>query len=106
MYARPTISSRQIPTNEPMFLSHVALQGGQKAAEFSSGEMVDYATELWDEQLAVTKTGEHASQPVFMSSDLETPFGFASLLACTNNLKKVFIPASFNMSKMLKSVPR
>ena len=106
VYARPTISSRQIPTNEPMFTSHVALQGGQKVASFTSGEMVDYATELWDSYLNMTKTNEHAIQPVFMSADLETPFGFASLLACTSNLKKLFIPASFNMSKMLKSVPR
>ena len=41
-----------------------------------------------------------------MSADLETPFGFASFLACSSNFKKVFIPCTFNMSKVLKSVPR
>jgi len=41
-----------------------------------------------------------------MSCDLETPLGFASFLACSSNFKKVFIPGTFNMSKMLHSVPR
>lgn len=41
-----------------------------------------------------------------MSADLETPFGLAAFLACTSNFKKVFIPGSFQMSAMLKSVPR
>ena len=45
-----------------------------------------------------------ACKPVFMSLDLETPLGFASFLANTSNHRKVFIPSTFNMSKILKSV--
>ena len=41
-----------------------------------------------------------------MSADLETPFGFAAFLGASTNFKKLFIPATFNMSRMLKSVPR
>ena len=43
---------------------------------------------------------------MFLSADLETPFGFAALLGLTSNIKKVFIPGTFNMSNVLKSVPR
>jgi len=43
-------------------------------------------------------------KPVFMSVDLETPLGFCSFLANSSNHRKVFIPATFNMSKILKSI--
>ena len=39
-----------------------------------------------------------------MSLDLESPLGFSSFLANTSNQRKVFIPSSFNMSRILKSV--
>lgn len=39
-----------------------------------------------------------------MSMDPETPLGFATFLANTQNHRKVFIPSTFNMSKILKSV--
>lgn len=41
-----------------------------------------------------------------MSADLETPAGFAAFLGASSNFKKLFIPATFNMSRMLKSVAR
>ena len=44
--------------------------------------------------------------PVFMACDLDNPLGFASFLACSTNFKKVFVPGSFNMSQLLKSMPR
>ena len=46
------------------------------------------------------------AKPVFMSLDLETPLGFASFLSNSSNHRKVFIPSSFNMSAILKSVHR
>jgi len=49
-------------------------------------------------------TSGQAPKPVFMSLDLETPLGFTSFLANTSNQRKVFIPSSFNMSTILKSV--
>ena len=39
-----------------------------------------------------------------MSVDLETPLGFACFLANSANHRKVFVPSTFNMSKILKSV--
>jgi hypothetical protein len=41
-----------------------------------------------------------------MASDLETPFGFATFLACATNFKKVFIPGTYNMSNLLKALPK
>lgn len=61
---------------------------------------------LWDHHISGAVAGQEATKSVFLSADLETPFGFASLLGCTTNFKKVFIPGTFNMSNMLKSVPR
>jgi hypothetical protein len=39
-----------------------------------------------------------------MSVDLETPLGFASFISNAANQRKVFVPSTFNMSKILKSV--
>jgi len=39
-----------------------------------------------------------------MSMDMETPLGFSSFLANSSNHRKVFLPSSFNMSKILKSI--
>lgn len=36
--------------------------------------------------------------------DLETPLGFACFLANASNHRKVFVPSTFNMSKILTSV--
>lgn len=41
-----------------------------------------------------------------MSVDLESPLGFATFVANTSNHRKVFVPATFNMSNILKSVAR
>ena len=39
-----------------------------------------------------------------MSLDVETPLGFATFLANSSNHRKVFVPSTFNMSKILKSI--
>jgi len=44
------------------------------------------------------------AKPVFMSVDLETPLGFTAFLANSSNHRKVFIPSTFNASKILKSI--
>jgi len=84
-------------------LTHIALKDGKEAGSFTSGEIVAKSQSFWNDHLSGSADSK---QPVFMSADLETPFGFAALLACTSNLKKVFIPATYNMSSMLKSIPR
>ena len=50
-----------------------------------------------------TRSGQTA-KPVFMSIDLESPLGFTTFLANTANHRKVFVPSTFNMSKILTSV--
>lgn len=45
------------------------------------------------------------TNPVFMSTDLETPFGLATFLACSSNFKKVYISGTYNLSQMLKQLP-
>jgi len=44
------------------------------------------------------------AKPVFMSVDLESPLGFSTFLANSAHHRKVFIPANYNMSKVLKSI--
>ena len=105
VYTTPSMSSRQIPENQSDAVTHIAFEGSRQH-EYTSSDMVDNAQRLWDSHLSQTKQAEHTESPVFMPCDLETPFGFAAFLALSSNLKKVFIPGTFNVSQMLKSVPR
>jgi hypothetical protein len=41
-----------------------------------------------------------------MACDLETPFGLATFLACNSNFKKVFIPGTYNVSQIIKALPK
>lgn len=83
----------------------------------TSGEIASKSSELWQTHFAQTAgdvpdgslfnyevSSGQTCKPVFMSVDLETPLGFASFLANSSNHRKVFIPSTFNMSKIIKSV--
>ena len=106
VYANPRFSSNQIETNSSDSVTHVAYKGGREVCSITSGDLVAKADSLWSSHLSSAATGEDANASVFMSADLETPFGFAALLGCSTHFKKVFIPGTFNMSQMLKSLPR
>lgn len=84
-------------------MTHVVYKDGREATSITSSELVQKSTDLWDSVLSQSSS---VKGPVFMSCDLESPLGFASFLACSAHFKKVFIPGTFNMTQMLKSVPR
>ena len=68
-------------------------------SSFTNSEMASFAERLWNDHFS-----QASDKPIFMSIDLETPLAFATLLASNSHLKKVFIPGSFNMSKILKNI--
>lgn len=118
-YAQPQSTSFELPQNNSSDLLFECYQGGKKIASHSNGEIADKSTELWSDHFSSTagdipdgkmfnyeNVSGDTARPVFMSCDLETPLGFASFLANASNHRKVFIPATFNMSKILKSVSR
>jgi hypothetical protein len=91
--------------------------GGRRVSSLTSGEIASKSTELWQSHFSDTSgdipdgslfnvevSSGQTCKPVFMSLDVETPLGFTSFLANTQNHRKVFIPSTFNMSKILKSV--
>ena len=92
-------------------------RGSKRVSTFTNGEIAEKSSELWNNHFSLS-AGDHTdaklfnvevksgttAKPVFMSLDLETPLGFASFLANSANHRKVFIPSTFNMSKILKSV--
>ncbi len=39
-----------------------------------------------------------------MSLNLETPLALASFIAINSNLRKVYIPATFNVNKIVESI--
>ena len=106
VYANPAFSSYSIPQNNADDVTHRVFSHGQEVSTLTSGDVVDASNRLWNDFLSNSDGAEHRQHPVFMSVDLESPLGLASFLACSTNFKKMFIPGSYNMSSMLKSIPR
>ena len=103
VYANPVYSARQIPENQSDWVTHIGYQGGREEISLTSSDLVKKSSSLWESSLSA---GGDENTPVFMACDLENPLGFASFLACSANFKKLFVPGTFNMSHMLKSMPR
>ena len=119
VYANPKFSSFSLPQNDASHTLFECYREGKRVCSLSSGEMAEKSSELWQSHFSkssgdttdsslfnVEVTGGQTAKPVFMSVDLETPLGFASFLANSSNHRKVFIPSSYNMSAILKSVAR
>ena len=101
VYATPSLSNYSIPVNSSDAVTHIYLKDGREARTLTSGDLVSASKSLWSSHL------QHGGgAPVFFSSDFEKPVGFATFLACSTHLRKLFIPGTFNVSKMVKSVPR
>lgn len=101
VYANPSMSTHEIPANSADDEAYCVVADG-KTTSYSSGELAEKAQDLWSNTLSASAGAEG---PVFLSCDLETPLGFASFLACSTNFKKVFVPGTFNMSQLLKTIP-
>ena len=117
VYADPQFNCFSLPQNTVDADLFESYRDGKKVSTFKSGEIVEKSRELWDDHFNQTsgdvddgslfnyevRSGTTA-KPIFMSLDLETPLGFASFLANATNHRKVFVPSTFNMSTILKSV--
>ena len=99
VYANPKISNYEITENNPSDVAISSYQNGKEVASYTSNEIVNKAQGLWNSHFS--KAGE---QPVFISLNLETPLGLASFIANNANSQKVYIPSSFNMSRILHSL--
>lgn len=116
-FANTRLSGFSLPQNDVRASLFECYRGGKKVSTFTSGDVVEKSDSLWAEQFSSTAgditdakmfsvevSSGQTCKPVFMSLDLETPLGFASFLANASNHRKVFIPSTFNMSKILKSI--
>jgi hypothetical protein len=98
-YAVPSLSTSQLPDNTLEDKAFECYEGGRVISSYSSSDLVSQAESLWSSHFS------HAGDsPVFMSLDLESPLALASFLSNNANHQKVFIPASYNMSKILASL--
>ena len=106
VYTSPSLSTYQIPQNNEDDVTHRVFRDGHEVATHTSGDIVSAADRLWRDFLHHSDGEDRIQNPIFMSVELESPLGFASYLSCSTNFKKMFVPGSYNMSKMLKSIPR
>ena len=119
VYANPQLSAFSLPQNEAGSVLFECYRDGKRVSELTSGDITSKSNEMWQNYFSKSagdidggslfhievRDGQTA-KPVFMSVDLETPLGFTSFLSNASNHRKVFIPSTFNMSKILKSIAR
>ena len=99
-YADADMTTLQIPENRADATVFEVYQGGSLAHTYSSSDMLDHAQKIYDSHFA----GGDALAPVFMPLDLETPLGFACFLGNNLNGRKVFVPANYNMTRIIRSL--
>ena len=100
VYANPRLTPMEIPENRPDDTVYKTYSNGKQTASYTNSEITRFADSLYSTYFAETDK----TRPVFMSLDLETPLALATFLANNSHLHKVFIPASFNMSKILTNI--
>ena len=117
VYANPSLSTVSLPQNDSNHGLFECYRGGRNVSSLTNGQVAEHSNDLWRSHFQQSagdiddgelfnyevRSGQTA-KPVFMSMDLETPLGFACFLANSANHRKVFVPSSFNMSKILTSV--
>jgi hypothetical protein len=117
VFANAALSGYTLPQNDSSHALFESYRGGSRVAQHTSGEVAEKSAQLWDQHFSQTSgdvpdgslfnvevSSGQTCKPVFMSLDLESPLGFAAFLANASNHRKVFIPSTFNMSKIVKSV--
>jgi hypothetical protein len=101
VYANPKMSLVEIPENSTSDQAFEVYQGGKKVATYTNGDLSKHAQNLWDSHFSQSSHDDH---PVYMSLNLETPLALASFIANNANLRKVYIPATFNVNKIIESI--
>ena len=117
VYATSEYAGFELPMNDGNSQLFECYRDSKRVSTFTNAEIAAKSGELWSCHFSLS-AGDHTdaklfnvevksgttAKPVFMSLDLETPLGLATFLANSANHRKVFIPSTFNMSKILKSV--
>ena len=117
VYAAASLNSNSLPQNDASDVLFESYANGSRGSSLTNGEVASKSTDLWQNHFSQTAgdipdgslfnvevSSGQTCKPVFMSVNLETPLGFASFLANASNHRKVFIPSTFNMSKIIKSI--
>ena len=117
VFANPKMSGFTLPQNYVSSTLFECYKGGKKVSSYTSGDIAEKSASMWDSHFKATSgdivdnemfnyevgSGKTCS-PIFMSLDLESPLAFSCFLANSSNHRKVFIPSTFNMSKIIKSI--
>lgn len=116
VYANAALSGYSLPQNDASHALFECYSGGSSSS-LTNGDIVAHSENLWQSDFSKTAgdvpdgslfnvevSSGQTCKPVFLSLDLQTPLGFSSFLANSLNHRKVFIPSTFNMSKIVKSV--
>jgi len=101
-YAIPgQTTNLSIPPNDPQADAFIAYRNGQQVSSFTSNDLVNHSEKLFNNHLV-----NAAGKPIFCTLDLSTPLGLAAFLGTSTHQMKLFVPGTYNMSQMLKSVRR
>lgn len=99
VYVNPKQAVLEIPENRSNDTVFECYKDGKKVSDISSEDLTRKADQLYSQHLD-TKD----KTPLFMSLNLETPLALSLFLGCNTNKRKVFIPSTFNMSKIMNDI--
>jgi len=99
LYTKKSLSTLRIPGSEGNSIAIECFKGGDRVAALTNHELATKAKEIWQNYL----NGSDKTLPVFLTLSMQYPLGFATFLASVHGMRKVFVPATYNLAKIAKS---
>lgn len=99
LYTHRSLTNYRIANPEADGVAFECYKGGEQICSYTNSELIAKAEDIWKNYLK----GEDKQLPIFLTLSLQYPLGFATLLSSIMNGRKVFVPSTFNISKIAKS---
>lgn len=99
LYTKKSLTNFRIPGCNSTDLALECFSKGKLLESYTHKDITSKADELWRKYLNT----DDKIHPVFLTVSLKYPLGLATLIACTQNGRKVFIPSTYNIAKIAKS---
>ncbi|CAI2374099.1 unnamed protein product [Moneuplotes crassus] len=99
LYAKSEQTNLKLPGTTGDVSAVEYYKEGEYIADITNNEFLGKSQEIWKSHLS----HGNKSLPVFLTLSLQSPLGFATFLSSVTNGRKVFVPSTYNVAKIIKS---
>lgn len=98
-YAKPSNTNMRLPSISASDLLYESYSGSSVHSTHTHSSITEQASTIWKNYLSSTSGSQ-----IFMSLALDNPLALSTFIAANTNNKKLFIPSTYKMNKILGSI--